>query len=234
MASPRIVALRRFGCRVLLLAVVAGIGGCQSGPAWLPWGGPVTDHVPGITPPAERIAEIGRLGESARRADAAEKARIAGRLAEIIRQEEDPMIRAAVVRALRFCEGAETAELLDKALRDPAADVRIAACEVLGARGGEESVRMLSEALRSDLDKDVRLAAARALGETRDPAAVEALGGALADSDPAMQYRAVLSLQSVTGKKLGSDVTKWQQYVRGELPEAEQRPSLAERLIPWF
>ena len=84
---------------------------------------------------------------------------------------------------------------------------------------------LLSEALRSDVDADVRLAAAEALGETKNPAAVAALGEALSDSDPAMQYRAVLSLQQATGKDFGTSVERWQQYVK------QQRPQGAELFV---
>ena len=82
------------------------------------------------------------------------------------------------------------------------------------------------------MDADVRLAAAKALGETKNREAVAALGEALDDSDPAMQYRAVLSLKQVTGKDLGNDVNRWQQYVKGEPPEPT--PSLAERIRRLF
>ena len=87
--------------------------------------------------------------------------------------------------------------------------------------------------LRADVNPDVRLAAAKALGETKSPEAVPALGEALTDTDPAMQYRAVLSLQKVTGKDLGNDVGRWQQYVKGQQPTATS-PSLAERFLRLF
>ena len=47
-----------------------------------------------------------------------------------------------------------------------------------------QAVKLLAETLRSDVDADVRLAAAKALGETKNPEAVAALGEALNDSDP--------------------------------------------------
>ena len=56
-----------------------------------------------------------------------------------------------------------------------------------------------------------------------------ALGAALEDRDPAMQYRAVQSLQAVTGQNFGNDVERWQQYVRGEVPKSREPTSLAER-----
>jgi HEAT repeat protein len=79
---------------------------------------------------------------------------------------------------------------------------------------------------------DVRLAAARALGETRSPAAVPALGEALSDTNPAMQYRAVQSLKMTTGQDLGDKVDRWQRYVKGE--PTGPPPSLAERLGNMF
>ena len=109
----------------------------------------------------------------------------------------------------------------------------MAACEAWGKRNDAQAVSLLSEALRSDVDSDVRLAAAKALGETKNPAAVAALGEALSDSDPAMQYQAVLALKQSTGKDLGDNVERWQQYVKGELPK-DPTPSLADRVRRLF
>jgi len=49
-----------------------------------------------------------------------------------------------------------------------------------------------------------------------------------------MQHRAMLSLAQVTGKDFGGDARRWQQYVRGELPEAEQPVSVVERFGRMF
>ena len=78
------------------------------------------------------------------------------------------------------------------------------------------------------LAPEMRLAAAQALGETKNPAAIGALGDALNDSDPAMQYRAVLSLKQATGKDFGDSVDRWQQYVKQQRPQGSAS-SLAER-----
>lgn len=222
---------------VIVALMLGQVVGCQSGPSWAvwpPWGGAISDQVPGVTSPAERIAQIRARADKARHAAQAEREAAGRELAAMLRVEEDSMIRCELVRALGVCAGAEVDEMLAAALKDPSNEVRIAACEVWAARGGADAVARLSETLGSDTDPDVRMAAARALGTTRDPAAVAALGRLLDDADPAMQYRAVESLRRVTGKDLGNDVGRWQQYVRGELPEAQRAPSLAERLRRWF
>ena len=124
--------------------------------------------------------------------------------------------------------------MLEATLDDPDADVRAAACEAWGTRPGADATEVLVRTLASDVDIDVRLAAARALGQTGDPAAIEALGHALEDRDPAMQYRAIESLREITGEDFGNDANRWRQYVRGETPDPPQPVSLAERLAPWF
>jgi HEAT repeat protein len=93
---------------------------------------------------------------------------------------------------------------------------------------------MLGGVLTGDIDKDVRLAAARALGHTKHPTAVAALGDVLEDDDPAMQVRAVKSLRKITGEDLGNDVNRWRQYVKRELPQPDNPTSIAERLRRLF
>ena len=93
-----------------------------------------------------------------------------------------------------------------------------------------EAAAVLSQVLTGDDDPDVRLEAIEALGQCRDPAAVAALGPALEDRDPAMQYRAVLALKELTGEDFGNDVDRWRQYVQGDVPVQTPPSSLAERL----
>jgi HEAT repeat protein len=200
----------------------------------MPWQ-PKPERVVGVTPPYERMRELRALGRTAHTANPAQRELVSGELADEIRDERDPLLRAQIVRTLAGYPTEKAAMVLRNALEDSSSEVRMAACEAWGQRGGPEAVKLLGERVGSDTNGDVRLAAARALGETRDPGAVAGLAVALEDQDPALQYRAVLSLREVTGKDFGNDVNRWQQYVKGQTPEPDSGPtSIAQRLRQIF
>ena len=123
------------------------------------------------------------------------------------------------------------AAVLFAGMKDPDPEVRVAICEAWGTRASivtkpirgaqparseeDAATRLLATALSGDTDVNVRLAAARSLGKIKnDPRAVGALGIALKDQDPALQYRAVASLKEISHQDFGNNVVKWQQYVR--------------------
>ena len=170
---------------------------------------------------------IRKLGDSAAKGKAEDKEQTAQKLSAMIQKEGDPLIRVEILRAIAKCQSATSERVLTAAIKDPDADVRVVACNALAKQGGASAVAVLSETLRNDIDADVRLAAAKALGDTRDPNAVAALGVALNDANPAMQYRAVMSLRSVTHKDLGNDVRKWQEYVNSVAPPSPGGPETA-------
>jgi len=149
-------------------------------------------------------------------------------------REMNDHIRAEIIHVLGNLSGPTADALLRAATEDPSREVRMAACRAWGGRGGDIGAAVLSQVLTGDEDPDVRLAAIDALGQCRDPAAVAALGPALENRDPAMQYRAVLALKDLTGKDLGNDVDRWRQYVQGEVPAETQPASVADRLRRMF
>lgn len=215
---------------------MAALSGC-AGPGWAdswswPLAGKTSDVVPGVPSPAERIALLRQVGK--KKGSPEEQARIARELEAVYRQEEDPLIRVEIVRALAGFRGEGADSVLRTALNDANGDVRIAACMAWGKRRDEEAVAELSRVLGSDTDADVRLAAIEALGETKQPAAVAALGQALEDRDPSMQYRAVASLRQVSDQDLGNDVERWRHYVKGESPGPQKPVSVVERFRRMF
>lgn len=217
--------------------VVGPAAGCAASPH-AAWPGMLTvssdqqaDTGSSARSPAERIDDLRKLSQGAPKLPAAEQERLSMDLAGALGREEDPLVRAQLLRTLAAFSTATAGAMLSAGMGDGDRDVRVACCEAWGRRGGAEAARVLSAAMSSDTDIDVRLAAARALGEVKDPQAVAALGLALEDADPAMQRRAVLSLGESTGRDFGHDVHAWREFVRGANP---QPPSLFARLRQWF
>lgn len=221
----------------MLAAVLLAQAGCHEImdlPAWVPGGGPVSDDLPGVVTPGQRMARLRKLAEESSWRNAADRQLIARDLAAAYDEESDEVLRAEIVRTLSKYPGPEAEHVLRKAIVDPAAEVRLAACDGLARVVNPEAAALLIQTLESDVDKDVRLAAARTLGKSKNPAALSALGKALDDPDPAMQYRAVLALREVTGEDLGDDVNRWRQYVKGQPPQPAQPVSIAEKLRRLF
>lgn len=210
----------------------AGLSGCTGTSGMRLFGQKTSDVVPGIPSPAERIALLREVGK--KRVTPEKQEQIARELEAVYRQEDDPLIRAEIVRTLAKFQAESAVAVLRTAVNDANGDVRIAACKAWGNRRDDEAVTQLSRVLGSDTDVDVRLAAAEALGETGQARAISALGQALDDRDPAMQYRAVASLKKVSDQDLGDDVDRWRQYVKGELPGPEKPVSVVERFRRMF
>ncbi|MEX0867019.1 MAG: HEAT repeat domain-containing protein [Pirellulales bacterium] len=179
------------------------------------------------------------LAEEADSLAEAEQQRVSEQLYRELGQEESPILRLYMVRALRRLRAPAADAALAVATGDQDRDVKIEACRALGDRPGPESLRVLTEVVGSESDIDVRLAATRSLGKMNNPQAVPGLAIALDDPDPALQRRAVEGLKDVTGQELGNDVVAWQQYVKGETPALRGREnkvaegSLTDRFLPW-
>jgi HEAT repeat protein len=237
-ATASIIMTGASGQRLLFLlcglaaVTMAGCAELDFLPSWVPFQGPASDEMPGVVTPSQRIVELRKLSEKAASSSEEEKQRVSQQLVTTIQTEKDPLIRLEIIRTLGKYPGTGADTILRAALNDADSQVRVTACEAWGKRGSAEAIKLLSDILRSDVDADVRLAAAKALGATKSKDAVPALGEALSDSDPAMQYRAMLSLEQTTGKNFGNDVNRWQAYVKGERPEGS--PSLAEQLRRLF
>jgi hypothetical protein len=209
------------------------LSGCdEKMPMWTGLGTPPT-HVPGVVSPADRIKELGELAQKApTTTDPGQREGICQDLAQQIHKELDSIIRSEILRTLAAYGGPTAAAVLHKAVKDPDADVRKIVCDLWARRADAESAQVLADMLAHDRDKDVRMAAARGLGQSHEQIAKQALGAALDDNDPAMQYCAMVSLKTVTGKDFGNDVNKWRQYIKtGNVPPDDR--SWADRFLWW-
>ena len=214
-------------------AVLTVCGGC-SGNTWFfkKKPDPVLANL-SIESPQQRVEKLQAMAKSAQAGDAATQETISAELAQAIQTEEDPLIRSETLMVLSYCKTPAAAAVLTAAMRDADRDVRVTCCDAWAVRGGEEAIRNLTELLNNDKNVDVRLAAARGLGKLGDPAAATALATALEEGDPAMQYRAVQSLKSVSGRDFGNDANAWREFANGGSPQPP--PSgLVQRWFNWF
>ncbi len=222
----------RFSGTAVWLCLLASAAGCARNGAHqnaflLPWQ-ERPETVPGVKSPQERISELKAVASAA-----TPTVGMSEQLAREIQQEQDPLVRLHIVRALAKIPDATASAVLHAGLEDPEKLVRVACCEAWGQRGGPEAVQELTTVLEAESDVDVRMAAARALGETKNTAAVAPLASVLSDNDPAIQRRAIQSLKAVSGKDYGYDVQAWRQYAAGE--SVPDKPvSFAERLRRLF
>jgi HEAT repeat protein len=182
----------------------------------------------------DRQAEIRQVAEQAESLRPEERDQVAQQFGARLQHETSPSMKLELIRALGKLQTPMSDAALRMALADPDAGIRRTAVEAWGTRRTEQAIEVLSQTLASDSDLDVRMAAARALGNYSDRGAVESLGVALDDPNPALQYRAIESLRTATGKDYGGDVAAWRQVVKGVEPTNFEHPSFVQRWLNWY
>jgi HEAT repeat protein len=231
--------VRFLGLNGLLLLLL--LSGCAEGPFYQL--GALNPWVRKKWADEEKIAQtfIGRrkqlrdLAKQARSMAPAEHERVSQELATLLKDDPVTVLRIEAVHALAAFPTSTASTAIRSALSDNEAAVRIAACEALGVRREPDAVGTLQQVLGSDSDIDVRLMAAESLAAYPGPDAVRALGIAIEDPDPALQFRAMQSLREVSDKDYGYDLVAWRQHVRGErVIGSNENPSLVELLRKWF
>ncbi len=162
---------------VFVLGLLAlAVSGCdEKMPMWTGLGTPPT-KLPGVASPTERIKSLQELARKApATTDPVQREAICRDLAQQIRKEPDSILRGEILRTLAAYGGPTATAVLHVAVKDTDADVRKLVCDLWGRRPDAEAAQVLADVMASDSDKDVRMAAARAMGQCHDPMAVRAL-----------------------------------------------------------
>jgi len=150
------------------------------------------------------------------------------RYADLARNDPDPSVRSAALRALAKARDDEYAATAVAALADEDAMVRLDASAALDVLVGPEAAGPLRRHARTDDSSDVRGSCARALRHYDTQAVRETLVRCLLDEAFAVRYQARKTLMGLTGHELGYDPEEWAKAVGGELPPAPQRDR------PWW
>ena len=187
------------------------------------------EEVLNIKTPQDRAKELAKLAKDAPSMTPEEQNRVCAELAAEIRDEEDAGMRRRILRALSAFPTPLAVSILTAGLHDSNMETRRVACESLSKQGGQHAVRELTRVAQSDTEMDVRIAAVRALGETHDQTALTPLVDALADPDPAIQFRAQEGLRAVSGHDYGNNVQAWREYAQTGKSNADEI-GIADRL----
>lgn len=181
-----------------------------------------------------KMEELQALATAAPTLPPAEQQRLSAELQSMVRTEKNPLMIRQLVRTLAAFPTETSLDGLRLATEHSDPDVRVVACEGWRMKGGREGLEQLAKMLSSDTDVDVRIAAAREISAFKDPIAVQALGAALDDTNPALQHRAVQSLKLVTGRDMGDNVAAWREYVASGGAKPVESVSWTEQLRSFF
>jgi hypothetical protein len=185
--------------------------------------------------PNQRIALVRTMGEKMK-ASPAEAERLSTELVQRIQNEQDPLVRAEIVKMFGEHPTGTGAAVLKAGLNypgpDPDPEVRGAICRAWAKIGGDDARTMLSAALANDRDVDVRVQAAKSLGQFKDAGNMQALAGALEDTDIAVQHTAMQSMKAVSGRDYGENAQQWSEYAKSGAA-GQETPSIAGRIWPW-
>lgn len=210
--------------------------GCASAPKmkWPAWTGLAEDDSgPKVLTPKDKMDQLRELTKKAPDMTPEMQEQVSSELAHGIPNEEDAMLRAQILRTLAVYKTEISGKVLAAGVQDKDHNVRIAACEAWGIRGGPQAPEVLGQVLQHDTHLDVRLAAVRGLGKVAHPNAIAPLGQALEDPDPAMQRRVMLSLKEASGRDYGENLVAWREFVHGGQPAVPEE-SFAQRYFGWF
>jgi hypothetical protein len=131
------------------------------------------------------------------------------RLYRLLLDDPDPTVRAAAVAALGRHGGGEHAEPIAGLLEDNSDFVRWEAARALQRLHNLAAVEALKGAVQTDEAADVRMAAAKALGQYPRRDVFDVLIGGLGDLNHGVVQRARASLRTLTGQSFEADPGRW-------------------------
>jgi len=182
----------------------------------------------------QRLEEFESIRGRASGYSASDRAHMVAQVQGIYRDDVDPLIREEAVKTLaELARDGGDVTVLGNAFTDNEANVRTAACRAATRIGGSQASAKLAQVVGGDNNHDVRLAAARELGNFNDKVAIDALGTLLHEDDPALQYRSINSLKQATGKDFGDSAVAWKEFIAGGTPAVANR-SYSEQIIGFF
>jgi len=209
--------LRTAGVALSIAASTWMLGGCESG-------NPLDALADTFTPesPSEKARDFFNIYDADKRRDAV--ASFSGapyggeapylRAYRLLVDDPDATVRAAAIRALGIHGAPEDVQAIVRRSRDRQHFVRWEVAKALQKLHNPIAIAPLIDMMNDDESTDVRMAAARGLGQYPRREVFDALVGALDDPDYGVIKAAHHSLVLVTGYDFGDDPSMWLIYAR--------------------
>jgi hypothetical protein len=138
------------------------------------------------------------------------------RYREIARNDPDPYVRSVAIRALNRCRDADSRPTFVAGLSDNSQLVRLESAKALvnlpDPSAADALIRLVTKA---EEDRDVRIAAADALGYYRRQEVARALTPRLGEHDFSVAWQARRSLRRLTGRDFYYNEAAWLEYITG-------------------
>ena len=165
----------------------------------------------------DRSADARRRGINALlRWDFAQNGPYVRRYRQIARNDADPYVRSIAIRALNRSRDPESRPLFIESLSDASELVRLEAAKALvnlpDPAAAEPLIRLVTKA---EEDRDVRIAAAEALGFYKRIEVARALTPRLGELDFSVAWQARRSLHRLTGKDFSYNEAAWLEFISG-------------------
>lgn len=139
------------------------------------------------------------------------------RYQQMAKMDQDWGVRAAAIRALNLSRDQSATALFIESLSDPQMEIRLEAAKALGNVPDENAVPVLTKVLGNVReDRDVRVAAARALVFYRRLDVGRALTSVLQDKDFSVSWQARQTLMYLTGKDYRYSESAWLELLTSE------------------
>lgn len=138
------------------------------------------------------------------------------RYREIARNDPDPYVRSVAIRALNRCRDSDSRPTFVAGLADNSPLVRLESIKALvnqpDPSAADGLIRLVT---KPEEDRDIRIAAAEALGYYRRLEVARALTPRLGEKDFSVAWQARRSLRRLTGRDFYYNEAAWLEYITG-------------------
>lgn len=140
-------------------------------------------------------------------------------LAEAIVKDKSDLVRSLAARLMALDGDPQFVPLLQKAMQDSSALVRMEAIQSLGSYLHHQSLPQITAVAAKESNAWVRLKILKDIDYMDAKDSLPFLIERLDDSDPSVRFHALLLLEKFSGQKMGTDKEVWNKWYTQQAPK---------------